>query len=53
MPCRKEAGSNKYHVDGEGMLAPKELLKNSINICTPLIRAVGDIAKIILVPMPR
>ena len=32
MPCRKEAGSNKYHVDGEVMLAPKELLKNSINI---------------------
>ena len=53
MPCRKEAGSNKYHVDGEVMLAPKELLKNSINICTPIIRAVGDIAKIILVPLPR
>ena len=53
MPCRKEASSNKYHVDGEVMLAPKELLKDSINICTPIIRAVGDMAKIFLVPLPR
>ena len=53
MPCRKEAGSNKYHLDGEVMLALKELLKNSINICTLIIRAVGDIAKIFLVPLPR
>ena len=53
MPCRKEANTNQYHVEGEVMLAPKELLKTILNTCTPVFRAAGDIAKIVMVPLPR
>ena len=53
MPCRKEANSDQYHVEGEVMLAPKELLKTILNTCTPVFRAAGDIPKIVMVPLPR
>ena len=53
MPCRKEANSSQYHVEGEVMLTPKELLKTILNTCTPVFRASGDIAKIVMVPLPR
>ena len=53
IPCRRESSSNRYHVDGDLMLAPRELVKNLVNLCTPILRAAGDLAKIMLVPLPR
>ena len=35
------------------MLAPCELVKNLINMCTPILRAAGNLPKIMLVPLPR
>ena len=35
------------------MLAPCELVKNLINMCTPILRAVGNLPKIMLMPLPR
>ena len=53
MPCRKEGESHRYHVDGDLMLAPKELLRDIINTCTPVLKAAGETKKIIVTPLPR
>ena len=53
IPCSKEGESSRYDVDGDLMLAPRELVKNMINMCTPILRAADGLPKLMLVPLPR
>jgi hypothetical protein len=42
-----------YHVPGRLELADHNLIKNLVNIATPLLRAAGECEKMILSPLPR
>ena len=53
IPCRKEGESSRYHRDGDLMLALRDLVKNLITLCTPILRAADGLPKLMLVPLPR
>jgi hypothetical protein len=53
IPCRKEIETGKYHVDGDLMLAPPELLAPFIKNCLPIFNMLQDRPKLVTVPLPR
>lgn len=52
VPCRR-GHDGTYHVDGELILAPLELLCETVSQCIPLLKAADNAHKIILSPLPR
>jgi hypothetical protein len=55
IPCRKDI-TGKYHVDGNLLLAsppPTELIKLFLRNCLLIFMAVAELAKLVLVLIPR
>ena len=52
IPARRGA-DGKYHLDGELVVAPKELFLHSLKTCLPLFKAGGKEHMILLSPLPR
>jgi hypothetical protein len=44
---------NIYHIPGQLVIADHSVIKNLVNISTPLLRAAGNLEKVILSPLPR
>jgi len=53
IPARRDPTTNKFHVDGELVVAPKELFQPILKVCLPLLRASPSCNKLLLSPMPR
>jgi hypothetical protein len=52
IPCRKDV-FGRYHVDGDLLLAPPEMLSPYIRNCLPIMHQLEDFPKIVLSPLPR
>ena len=52
LPSRQAQGG-KYHIDGELVVAPKELFLPYLKNCLPVLRAGGTVRKLLLTPLPR
>jgi hypothetical protein len=50
---QRDPSDNKYHIPGRLEFADRNVVKNLVNISTPLLRAGGEANKIILSPMLR
>jgi hypothetical protein len=46
IPCRKDV-SGRYHVDGDLLLAPPEMLSPYIRNCLPIMHQLEDFPKIL------
>ena len=53
IPARRDNKDGKYHLDGELVVAPKELFLHSLKTCLPLFKAGGKNDMILLSPLPR
>jgi hypothetical protein len=52
IPCRKDV-TGRYHVDGDLLMAPPEMISPYIRNCIPIMNELENIPKIILSPLPR
>ncbi len=52
IPAAK-GGSCDCHIVGQLITAPKELIKDAVAACIPLLKAAGDLPKLVLTPIPR
>ena len=52
IPCRRDP-LGKYHVDGDLLLAPPEMITPYIKNCGPVFELLADTPKIFLSPLPR
>jgi hypothetical protein len=52
LPSRSK-DDQKYHINGRLEYADHVVIKNLVNTITPLLRAGGDIEKLMLSPLPR
>jgi hypothetical protein len=51
IPARQLDGH--YHIDGELVVAPKEMFTRTLKHCTPLLQLHPNIKKIVISPTPR
>jgi hypothetical protein len=52
LPARSE-DDNRHHVTGRLEVADHGVVKNLVNLSTPLLRAGGELEKVIISPLPR
>ena len=58
VPARQGLDENsdpdgRFHLDGELVVAPKELFLHTLKTSLPLLKAAGDLKKVLLSPLPR
>ena len=51
--ARRDPGSNFFHLDGELLIAPKELFSRMLKDYLPLLKAQKNLQKILLSLLPR
>ena len=52
LPSRQGTGG-KYHIDGDLVVAPKEMFLQFLKVCLPLLRVGAKFKKLLLSPLPR
>lgn len=52
IPTRKELGGS-YHVDGDLVMAPKEMQFHNLSTIRLLLEAAGNLRKVLVAPIPR
>ena len=53
LPSRRSNDDNKYHLDGELVMAPAELFLHTLKSSLPIFKAAGQGPKLLISPLPR